>query len=53
MEAILNHSPTPAAGHPRHADLATQMAHLQTRIDQLVCDQQELLRRVQQEREGR
>jgi DNA-binding SARP family transcriptional activator len=53
MEAILNHSPTPAAGHPRHADLGTQMAHLQTRIDQLMRDQQELLRRVQQAREGR
>ncbi|MGW7268818.1 AfsR/SARP family transcriptional regulator [Streptomyces sp. NPDC054842] len=53
MEAILNHSPTPPAGHPRRADLVTQMAHLQNRIDQLVRDQQELLRRVQEAPEVR
>ncbi|MFE9839249.1 BTAD domain-containing putative transcriptional regulator [Streptomyces sp. NPDC005551] len=53
MEAILHHSPTPAAGRPRPVDPAAEMAHLQTRIDQLVRDQRALLRRVQEAGEVR
>ncbi|MEU2929445.1 AfsR/SARP family transcriptional regulator [Streptomyces sp. NPDC007251] len=53
MEAILNHSPTLTAWRPRRPDLATEMAHLQARIDQLVRDQEELLRRMREAREDR
>jgi DNA-binding SARP family transcriptional activator len=53
LEEILNHSPTPTAWRPRHLDLATEMTRLQARIDQLVRDQQELLRRMGEAREHR
>jgi len=53
LEAILNHSPTPAARRPRHSGLAAEMAHLQGRIDQLVRDQEDLLRRMREAREDR
>ncbi|MFI6475193.1 BTAD domain-containing putative transcriptional regulator [Streptomyces sp. NPDC050516] len=53
MEAILNHSPTLLASRPRPLDLPSEIARLQARIEQLVWDQEDLLRRIQQEREGR
>lgn len=53
MVAILNHSPALTASRPRHPDLTAEMAHLQARIGQLVRDQEELLRRVQQGHEDR
>lgn len=53
MEEILNHSPALTASRLRTADLAAEVARLQARVDQLVMDQAELLRRVQEEREGR
>ncbi|WP_329113035.1 AfsR/SARP family transcriptional regulator [Streptomyces sp. NBC_01465] len=53
IEAILNHSPALRAPRTRHPDLATEMAHLQTRIDQLVHDQEDLIRRVREARERR
>jgi DNA-binding SARP family transcriptional activator len=51
MEAILNHSPTLTASRPRNLDLTAEMAHLQARIKQLVRDQEDLLRRIQEEEE--
>ncbi|RCH65545.1 hypothetical protein DT019_27570 [Streptomyces sp. SDr-06] len=53
MEAILNHSPTLLAARPRALDLPSEIAQLQARIEQLVWDQEDLLRRIQQEHEAR
>ncbi|MFI6056304.1 BTAD domain-containing putative transcriptional regulator [Streptomyces violascens] len=53
MEAILNHSPTLLASRPRALDLPSEIAQLQARIEQLVWDQEDLLRRIQEEHEGR
>jgi DNA-binding SARP family transcriptional activator len=53
LEAILNHCPTLTASRPRAADLAAEAARLQTRIDRLVQDQADLLRRVQEQGAGR
>ncbi len=53
LEAILNHCPTLTASRPRDADLAAEAARLQARIDQLVQDQADLLRRVQEQDAGR
>lgn len=53
LEAILNHSPTLRASRPRTVDLPAEMAQLQERMEQLVRDQEELLRRIQDQHEGR
>lgn len=53
MEAILNHSPALASSRPRALDLTAEIAQLQSRIEQLVWDQEDLLRKVQEEHEGR
>ncbi|MEU5404223.1 AfsR/SARP family transcriptional regulator [Streptomyces sp. NPDC005963] len=49
MEAILHHSPGLGAPRPRKLDLPQELVHLQARIEQLVRDQKDLLRRMQQE----
>ncbi|MFF1699302.1 BTAD domain-containing putative transcriptional regulator [Streptomyces sp. NPDC058257] len=53
MEAILNHSPALAEPRPRTADLSAEVARLRAQVEQLVLDQQDLLRRFQEERESR
>ncbi|MEE4494104.1 AfsR/SARP family transcriptional regulator [Streptomyces sp. BE230] len=53
MEAILGHSPTLLASRPRALDLTSEIAQLQARIEQLVWDQEDLLRRIQEEHESR
>ncbi|WP_262062055.1 AfsR/SARP family transcriptional regulator [Streptomyces sp. STR69] len=53
LEAVLNHCPTLTAPRPRDADLAAEAASLQTRIDRLVQDQADLLRRVREQGAGR
>ncbi|MFD5516268.1 BTAD domain-containing putative transcriptional regulator [Streptomyces sp. NPDC127066] len=53
LEAILNHCPTLTASCPRHSDLAAEVARLQDRIDRLVRDQTDLLRRVREQDAGR
>ncbi|MFJ9536558.1 BTAD domain-containing putative transcriptional regulator [Streptomyces sp. NPDC101225] len=53
MEAVLTHAHSPAAGRPPGAaELAAELARLQARIDQLVRDQQDLLRRMRQARQS-
>lgn len=49
MEAVLNQSPALTTPRPRNLDLASEVAQLRTRIEQLVRDQADLLRRVQGE----
>ncbi|MER5399756.1 AfsR/SARP family transcriptional regulator [Streptomyces sp. NPDC002599] len=53
LEAILNHCPTLAPSRPRRPDLAAEAASLQARIDQLVREQADLMRRVQEQDAGR
>jgi DNA-binding SARP family transcriptional activator len=53
LEAILNHAPTLTASCPRHPDLAGELARLEERIDRLVRDQEDLLRRIRQEQADR
>ncbi|MET7986437.1 AfsR/SARP family transcriptional regulator [Streptomyces sp. NPDC005281] len=53
LEAILNHCPTLTASPACHPDLAAQVTRLQARIDQLVADQADLLRLVQDRAAGR
>jgi DNA-binding SARP family transcriptional activator len=53
LEAILNHSPTLRASRLRRPDLAAETAHLQDRVDQLVRDQADLLRRIREAGDGR
>ncbi|MFJ7968323.1 BTAD domain-containing putative transcriptional regulator [Streptomyces sp. NPDC096324] len=52
LEAILNHCPTLAPATPRRADLAAELARLQSRIDQLVQDQAHLLRGIREQGAG-
>ncbi|MBM7170156.1 AfsR/SARP family transcriptional regulator [Streptomyces sp. G44] len=51
MEAILNHSPALTAPRSRPADLSAEVARLQARVEQLVRDQEALLRKVREQRE--
>ncbi|MFF3446830.1 BTAD domain-containing putative transcriptional regulator [Streptomyces sp. NPDC002667] len=46
LDAVLNHCPTLTAARPHRPDLTAETARLQDRIDQLVADQADLLRRV-------
>ncbi|MEU0600920.1 AfsR/SARP family transcriptional regulator [Streptomyces sp. NPDC006393] len=49
LEAILHHCPGLTASRPRHPDLVAEAARLQARIEQLVRDHKDLLRRIQEE----
>ncbi|MFD8733522.1 BTAD domain-containing putative transcriptional regulator [Streptomyces sp. NPDC059618] len=49
LDAVLNHCPTLAVSSSHRPDLAAEAARLQARIDRLVADQADLLRRVREQ----
>ncbi|MEU6679809.1 AfsR/SARP family transcriptional regulator [Streptomyces sp. NPDC046925] len=53
MEAVLNQSPALTPPGPHNLDLASELAQLRSRVEQLVRDQEDLLRRANAAAESR